>query len=80
MEALQGSAADVDVQCSNSGHGSGHIAFKHMLHATERSVFALALAGDSPSSRRLSEIFMAGIFSTPRLLGSWEKWFGAQSP
>ena len=38
----------------------GHIAFKHMLHATEHAVFALALPGDSPSSRRLSEIFMAG--------------------
>ena len=27
----------------------------------EHSVFCLALAGDSPSTRRLSEIFLAGV-------------------
>ena len=55
----------MDVHCSNAKEGGGHIAFRHMLHAIEHSVFALALVGDSPSTRRLSEIFIAGACMRP---------------
>ena len=42
--------------------GGEHVSFQAMLHAMEHSQFSLALAGDSPSTRRLSEIFLAGVF------------------
>lgn len=60
VKALEDQGEDVDVRCSNGDGVGGNIAFRDMLHATEHSIFALALPGDSPSSRRLSEIFLAG--------------------
>lgn len=59
-QALHGLAADIDVQCSNPGLGGSHEPFQTMLNKMEHSQFCLALPGDSPSTRRLSEIFMAG--------------------
>ena len=60
-EALHGVAKDVEVECTNPEKGGKHVSFKDMLHKMEHTVFCLALAGDSPSTRRLSEIFMAGV-------------------
>ena len=37
-----------------------HETFAVMLDHMQRSVFCLALPGDAASTRRLSEIFMAG--------------------
>ena len=52
---------DVKVKCTNREMGGRHQAFKEMLAQMERSIFCLALPGDSPSTRRLSEIFLAGV-------------------
>ena len=51
---------DVRVRCTNRELGGQHHSFSSMLAHMERSIFCLALAGDSPSTRRLSEIFLAG--------------------
>ena len=53
-------ALDVRVKCTNAELGGKHQSFKEMLGHMEHSVFCLALPGDSPSTRRLSEIFLAG--------------------
>ena len=58
--ALHGVAADIKVGCTNREMGGEHVEFQAMLDDMEHSVFCLALAGDSPSTRRLSEIFLAG--------------------
>ena len=58
--ALHGVAPDIKVGCTNSEMGGAHVGFQQMLDDMEHSVFCLALAGDSPSTRRLSEIFLAG--------------------
>ena len=60
FQALHGLAPDIDVRCSNKGLGGVHEPFQAMLKKMEHSQFCLALPGDSPSTRRLSEIFMAG--------------------
>ena len=59
-QALHGAALDVRVDCTNREMGGAHVSFQDMLDIMEHSVFCLALAGDSPSTRRLSEIFLAG--------------------
>ncbi|KAK9805837.1 hypothetical protein WJX73_006156 [Symbiochloris irregularis] len=46
--------------CSDGHLGGVHKAFEDMLHGMEHSNFCLALPGDSQSTRRLSEMFMAG--------------------
>ena len=66
-EALRSSASDVKVRCSSGQHAEGHVAFWDMLHAMERSLFVLVLPGDSPCSRRLSEVFLAGAVLAQRL-------------
>ena len=60
VTALQSSAPNVDVHCSNGQNNNGHVPFRDMLRAMEHSLFVLILPGDSPSSRRLSEVFLAG--------------------
>ena len=60
FQALHGQAPDIDVRCSNQGLGGTHEPFQAMMRKMEHSQFCLALPGDSPSTRRLSEIFMAG--------------------
>ena len=59
-KALHGVAPDIKVECTNREMGGSHVSFQDMLDIMEHSVFCLALAGDSPSTRRLSEIFLAG--------------------
>ena len=54
-------ATDLAVQCSDEPGGVHH-AFEHMLAAMDHSKFCLVLPGDSASTRRLSEIFLAGAF------------------
>ena len=53
-------AQDVRVKCTNKEMGGQHRTFKEMLAQMERSLYCLVLPGDSPSTRRLSEIFLAG--------------------
>lgn len=62
-QALRGSEQppDIDVECTNPDMGGMHHSFETMLSRMEHSVFCLALPGDSPSTRRLSEIFLAGL-------------------
>lgn len=54
-------APDVKVKCTNADMGGAHHSFQAVLARMERSIFCLALPGDAPSTRRLSEIFMAGL-------------------
>ena len=60
--ALKDQGKDVYVYCSEPefGASSTHEKFTDMLDKMERSVFCLVLPGDAQSTRRLSEIFMAG--------------------
>ena len=50
-------AGDLDVTCSEE---TAHVSFADMYHAMQHSIYCLVLPGDSQSTRRLSEIFMAG--------------------
>ena len=59
-QALNGSGADVNVKCSESDLGGVHQEYEEMLSTMEHTKFCLALSGDSQSTRRLSEIFLAG--------------------
>lgn len=52
----------INVQCTNMG--GEHMHFDKTLHLMEHSKFCLVLPGDSASTRRLSEIFMAGMSET----------------
>ena len=49
----------VDVACTNEPN-TPHEAFASTLAAMRDALFCLALPGDAPSTRRLTEIFMAG--------------------
>lgn len=51
----------VSVQCTDAG--GLHLEFDQNLKIMEHSKFCLALPGDSASTRRLSEIFLAGACS-----------------
>ena len=57
---MKGEPEDVEVRCSESELGHEHTSFGQMLDSMERSIFCLVLPGDAQSTRRLSEIFMAG--------------------
>lgn len=57
---MEKAGPDVDVHCSEPEFGHPHEEFGAMLDKMERSIFCLVLAGDAQSTRRLSEIFMAG--------------------
>ena len=61
-EALRHHGADVDVACSEKQFGGSDQfgEFEVMLSAMEQSRFCLVVTGDAMSTRRLSEIFMAG--------------------
>ena len=57
-----GEDTSVAVHCTEHG---GHADFPTMLNRMEHSEFCLVLPGDSQSTRRLSEIFLAGqLFHT----------------
>ena len=56
-------ASDLSVACSDDNLGGKHHDYDQMLAAMEHSKFCLVLPGDSQSTRRLSEIFMAGDHS-----------------
>ena len=60
MQALKDAGDDTDVQCTENEQGHVHQDFQVMLQKMERSVFCLVVPGDAQSTRRLSEIFMAG--------------------
>ena len=60
MQALKTAGKDVDVSCTESELGHDHSSFEEMLDKMERSIFCLVIPGDAQSTRRLSEIFMAG--------------------
>lgn len=66
FEALKGQGSDIDVACSEKEFGGSDqfAEFEIMLAAMERSRFCLVITGDAMSTRRLSEIFMAGVQST----------------
>ena len=67
VQALKNSGEDVDVTCTESELGSSHSSFEDMLNKMEHTVFCLIIPGDAQSTRRLSEIFMAGCI--PVFLG-----------
>ena len=60
VQALKNSGEDVDVTCTESELGSSHSSFEAMLNKMEHTVFCLIIPGDAQSTRRLSEIFLAG--------------------
>lgn len=60
LNATQPHRRGVSMQCTDIEGGDTHIEFDQSLHIMERSKFCLVLPGDSASTRRLSEIFMAG--------------------
>lgn len=59
VQALE-KVAGTDIHCSEKEFGHPHEDFAVMLDKMEHSVFCLVLTGDAQSTRRLSEIFMAG--------------------
>ena len=60
INATSGADPTVDVHCSEKELGGRHEGFEGMLSNMEHSEFCLVLPGDSQSTRRLSEIFLAG--------------------
>ena len=52
---------DVKVTCTNHVLGGQHQPFKEVSAQMEHSIFCLVPPGDSPSVRRLSETFLAGV-------------------
>ena len=60
INATSGADPTVDVHCSEREYGGRHDDFSGMLSKMEHSEFCLVLPGDSQSTRRLSEIFLAG--------------------
>ena len=50
----------INVACSDPSLDGEHLTFEEMLSDMESAVFCLVITGDAMSTRRLSEIFMAG--------------------
>lgn len=67
VQALKDAGEDTDIQCTENENGHIHQDFHVMLNKMEHSVFCLVVPGDAQSTRRLSEIFMAGCI--PVFLG-----------
>ena len=67
MKALANGGQDLDVECSEEELGGSHEEYSLAFHKMERSVFCLVLPGDAQSTRRLTEIFLAGCI--PVFLG-----------
>jgi hypothetical protein len=67
VKELGNAGNDTDIRCSEESLGGSHeeyaVAFRKMQH----SIFCLVLPGDAQSTRRLSEIFLAGCI--PVFLG-----------
>ena len=57
VNTLNTSGPDVDVSCLQPGV---YTEFEVMLSKMEHTVFCIVIAGDAQSTRRLTEIFMAG--------------------
>lgn len=51
---------DVEVKCTNRELGGQHAPFEDMFSAMSHSKFCLAFPGDAASTRRLSELMLAG--------------------
>lgn len=63
-----GKMDDVDVRCTDPElNAAGHQKFEDMFDKMRHSVFCPAFPGDAASTRRLSEIFLAGCI--PVFLG-----------
>ena len=58
----------MQVVCTNGEDGEHDLAFGELYEAMTRSIFCLILPGDAASTRRLSEVFMAGAPADARLL------------
>ena len=67
MKDLASSGSDLDVQCSEEELGGSHEDYAVAFSKMEHSVFCLVLPGDAQSTRRLTEIFLAGCI--PVFLG-----------
>lgn len=61
-DALGAVSEDVTVQCTDRGHSSRHIPFRDMLHAMERSIFALALPGNAAIWLKLRLSFWQQVY------------------
>ena len=70
FRAFEKSGEDMKVGCTNKALGGKHESFSDMLTAMEHSIFCLVLPGDSPSVRRLSEVFLAGA---PLQAAGWQQ-------
>lgn len=53
---MDGDGPDIDVSCTEGTYTT----FETMLSKMEQTIFCLVIAGDAQSTRRLTEIFMAG--------------------
>ncbi len=60
VKDLADSGSDLDVQCSEEELGGSHEDYSVAFNKMERSIFCLVLPGDAQSTRRLTEIFLAG--------------------
>ena len=60
MDALQGRGEDVQVQCTSRADNAGAVKVQQLMLQLEHSIFALAVPGEDPSTRLLSDIFLAG--------------------
>ncbi len=55
-----GGVRDTEIECSDPTLGGSHEPYAVAFDKMRRSVFCLVLPGDAQSTRRLSEIFLAG--------------------
>lgn len=67
VKALADKGSDLDVECSEAKLGGSHEQYSLAFHKMEHSIFCLVLPGDAQSTRRLTEIFLAGCI--PVFLG-----------
>ena len=67
VKALGSDGEDVDIHCSEENLGGSHEPYAVAFDKMRRTKFCLVLPGDAQSTRRLSEIFLAGCI--PVFLG-----------
>ena len=63
---LMNMTEEVDVKCTDPEFGHSHESFQRMFGKMSRSIFCMAFPGDAASTRRLSEIFLAGCIPVRR--------------